>query len=46
MYDTSKSPNLETAVNLYLEQLHNYELWLAGEEAEEALDAIVSAEAA
>lgn len=40
MYDTATNSNIEAAIQLYLEQKHNYELWLAGEEMTEALDRI------
>lgn len=43
MYDTATTPTIEAAIHLYLEQLANYELWLAGEEAAEAIDAISEA---
>jgi hypothetical protein len=40
MHDTATIPNLEAALELYLEQEHNYELWLVAEEMADALDRI------
>lgn len=41
-YDTAPRTNLESAITLYLEQEHNYQLWLAEQEIDDALDAITT----
>jgi len=41
---TTESPyaSIEAAVQLYLEQQHNFDLWQAGEDVEDAMKELVS----
>lgn len=39
---TTPNDSLEATLLLYLEQAHNFELWLAGEETDETFEKIVS----